>query len=108
MKTDQFERLMLNHYDKLIIVLFVDNECGYCISYMNLIKDIIISTDKYRRKVFLIQIDQYDEPFSMFEKEISNKVPSLLFMRKKQILLKKIGVLNRNQFINALDRLIYD
>jgi len=44
----------------------------------------------------------------MFEKEISNKVPSLLFMRKKQILLKKIGVLNRNQFINALDRLIYD
>ena len=106
MKNDQFDKMILNHYDKLIIVLFVDDECGYCISYMNLIKDIISTDDKYRRKVFLIHIDQYDEPFSMFEKEISNKVASLLFMRKKQILLKKIGVLNRNQFINALDRMI--
>lgn len=106
MNNQIFEQKLKQNASKLIIILIVDENCDFCIAYSNLIKD-VISDDKYRRYTFLIQIDQLDEPFDRYSELISNKVPSIIFLYKDEILLHKIGVLNRNQFLTKLESYIH-
>ena len=106
MNNQIFEQKLKQNANKLIIILIVDENCDFCIAYSNLIKD-VISDDKYRRYTFLIQIDQLDEPFDRYNELISNKVPSIIFLYKDEILLHKIGVLNRNQFLSKLESYIH-
>ena len=107
MANDQFEKILQKHHSKIIIILFVDDECEYCIEYSNYVKE-IIQDDKFRSKSHLILIDQFDEPFDQYSDMIKNKVPSILFLFKDKILFKKIGVLGRKDFTNFLTKFVTD
>ena len=56
MANDQFEKILQKHHSKIIIILFVDEDCELCIEYLNYVKE-IIQDDCFRSKSHLILID---------------------------------------------------